>query len=75
MNILKRYISSLSMTFRVERDWEKTSRKHEKHISWKISIEEGGYMKNMRKNIFYIQLASYQEVLLYKKHLCLQTRH
>jgi len=26
------------MTFGVERDWEKTSRKQEKHISWKTSI-------------------------------------
>jgi len=25
------------MTFGVERDWEKTSRKQEKHISWKTS--------------------------------------
>jgi len=24
--------------FGVERDWEKTSRKQEKHISWKTSI-------------------------------------
>jgi hypothetical protein len=41
----------------------------EKHLYkkadlWKICV----------KNIFYILLASYQEVLLYKKHLCLQTQ-
>jgi hypothetical protein len=33
----------------VERAQEKTSRKQEKHISWKTSILEGGYMKNVCK--------------------------
>jgi hypothetical protein len=37
------------MTFGVERVREKTSRKQEKHISWKASIYEGRYMKNVRK--------------------------
>jgi hypothetical protein len=41
------------MTFGVERVWEKTSRKQEKHISWKTSIKEGQYMKNVHKKYIF----------------------